>query len=366
MTADVAVIGGGIVGTAIAAFLAESGARVILLERAAIGAGASGRNSGVVQHPSDAVLVELYLESLAIYRELEGLALPAAPAGLLYLGLEPAPVEALARALAVAQPELRPQYHGPGDAARLEPALAPGVAAVRLEMGFPIPPEAATRAFATRAERAGAEIRLAGDARVWRDGDRAAGVEVGGDRVPAGAVVVAAGPWSPALVDPAGRWQPIRSLWGVVATIDLPEPPRHVLEEVWIDAGIAPGAEPSGVDFSLVTAAGSSSLGSTFFADEPDAAAVVPGLVEHGARFVPVVAAAPVRGVRACARPLSFDGRPLVGPVPGVEGLWIAAGHGPWGISTGPASARQLSEALVGGGAVPPATDPARVGPPSG
>lgn len=366
MTADVAIIGGGIVGTATAAFLAEAGARVILLERTAIGAGASGRNSGVVQHPSDPVLVELYRESLAIYRDLEGFDLPASPAGLLYLGLEPAPVAALARELAVAQPELRAEYLGPGDAARLEPCLAADVAACRLDIGFPVPPAAATRAFADRAERAGAEIRLGADARIWREGGRAAGVEVDGERVAAEAVVVAAGPWSPALVDPTGHWRPIRPLWGVVATIDLPEPPRHVLEAVWIDAGIAPGGEPSGIDFSLVTAAGSSSLGSTFLAEEPDALSIVPRLVEQGARFVPAVARASVLGVRACARPLSFDGRPLVGPVPGIEGLWIAAGHGPWGISTGPASARQLATALLGGGAQPGGTDPARFSPAPG
>lgn len=362
MTADVAVIGGGIVGTATAAFLAEAGARVVLWERAAIGAGASGRNSGVVQYPSDPVLVDLYHESVAIYRDLEGFDLPATPSGLLYLALEPAPVETLAREIAIAQPELRAEYLGPGDAARLEPALAAGVAACRLDIGFPVPPAAATRAFAARAVRAGAEIRLGADARIWRQGGRAAGVEIAGRRVPADAVVVAAGPCSPALVDPAGGWRPIRPLWGVIATIDLPEPPRHVLEEVWIDAGIAPGGEPSGIDFSLVTAAGSSSLGSTFFDEEPDAASIVPRLVEHGARFLPAVADSAVLSWRACARPLSFDGRPLVGPVPGVDGLWIAAGHGPWGISTGPASARQLATALVGGGALPAATEPARFG----
>lgn len=360
MTADVAVIGGGIVGTATAAFLAEAGGRVVLWEREAIGAGASGRNSGVVQHPSDSVLVELYRQSVALYRELEGFDLPAAPAGLLYVGLEPAPVEALARELSVAWPELRPEYLGPGDAARLEPSLAGDIAACRLAIGFPVPPAAATRAFAERAERAGAEIRLGADARIWREGGRAAGVEVDGERVACGAVVVAAGPWSPALIDPTGIWRPIRPLWGVVATIDLPEAPRHVLEEVWIDAGIAPGGEPSGLDFSLVTAAGASSLGSTFLDQEPDAGPFVARLVEHGARFVPAVARARVGAVRACARPLSLDGRPLVGPVPGIEGLWIAAGHGPWGISTGPASARQLASALLAGGTLPAGTDPAR------
>lgn len=365
MRPDVAVIGGGIVGTATAAFLAEAGARVVLWEAAAIGAGASGRNSGVVQHPSDPVLNDLYNETVAIYRDLEGFDLPAAPAGLLYVGLDPSPVEALARELTVSQPALRPEFLAPGAAARLEPALAGDVAACLVRIGYPVPPAAATRAFAARAERAGAGIRIGAGARLWRERGRAAGVEVDGRRFATGAVVVAAGPWSPAIVDPTGGWRPIRPLWGVVAAIELAAPPRHVLEEVAIDAGIAPGGEPGGVEFSLVTAAGSSSLGSTFLAEEPDAPAIVPRLVEHGARFVPAIGAAPIVGVRSCARPLSSDGRPLVGAIPGIDELWIAAGHGPWGISTGPASARRLASAILGHPEqLAGLTDPARMGSP--
>ena len=81
------------------------------------------------------------------------------------------------------------------------------------------------------------------------------------------------------------------------------------------------------------------------------------------------VVATPTRGLRACARPLALDGRPLVGEVPGFDGLFIAAGHGPWGISTGPASAAHVA-ALVLGDAEPrepgvrAGTDAARFGAP--
>ena len=76
---DVAVIGGGIAGCATAAFLAEAGAAVTLYERETIAAGASGRNSGILQHPLDAALVALYEESLALYATLgHGFELPAA------------------------------------------------------------------------------------------------------------------------------------------------------------------------------------------------------------------------------------------------------------------------------------------------
>lgn len=348
MTVDVAIIGGGIVGAAAAAFLAEGGARVALYERAAIGAGASGRNSGVVQQPTDAVLAGLYRESLALYRDLEGFALPAVPSGLLHVGFDPDAVRALAGQLALTEPDMRPEFLPPGEARRLEPGLAPDVAACRVEIGYPVPPAAATAAFAARAGRAGATIRIGEAAEIWRRGGRVVGVRVGGRPVTAEHVLVAAGPWSPAIVDPSGAWRPIRPLWGVVVAVGLAEPPGHVLEEAAIDANIAPGGAAAGLDFSLITAAGSSSLGSTFLDAEPDPGDLVPALVARGARFVPAVAGAPVLGVRACARPLSFDGRPLVGPVPGSMGLWIAAGHGPWGISTGPASARHIADAILG------------------
>src|SRR5215218_636303 len=79
--ADVAVIGGGIVGCAAAAFLAEAGALVDVYERERVGAAASGRNSGSVQHPFDRVLAGLHEETLRHYRELAELEFADGPAG---------------------------------------------------------------------------------------------------------------------------------------------------------------------------------------------------------------------------------------------------------------------------------------------
>ena len=98
---------------------------------------------------------------------------------------------------------------------------------------------------------------------------------------------------------------------------------------------------------------------------QPDAAAVAPLLLERGARYVPALAEAEIEAVRACARPLSADGRPLLGPVPGVDGLYLLTGHGPWGVSLGPGSARVVAEAVLGGpDRIPAELSAARVGPP--
>ena len=365
---DVVVIGGGIIGTSAAAHLAESGRHVTLIERADIAAGASGRNSGVVQHPFDPGLVALHLETVDLYRSLEGFTLGAKPAGLLWVTTDVEGVRRLTGEIAAVHPGLEPRFISPEEMVTLEPSLARGIAACRLDIGYPVGPAHATRAYAARAEGAGVDIRLGAAASIWSTGDRASGVVVDGERLAAGDILVAAGPWSPAIVDPSGTWRPIVRRWGVVVPVSLVSPPTHVLEEAEIS--IEPGAadeDDAAHAFSLVTADGISSLGSTFLADEPDVAATVPLLIRRGSRFVPAIADAATGPPRLCARPLSIDGRPLIGRVSGMEGLWIAAGHGPWGISTGPASGRLIADLIVGRVvSPPPALDPARFGAPSG
>jgi glycine oxidase len=376
---DVAVIGGGIVGTATAAFLAEGGLRVRLYERFSIAAGASGRNSGIVQHPFDTVLVGLYQQTLTEYRRLEGdpassFALPAEPAGLLLVGRDVDTARRAAEDWRRVWPATSPEVLSGHELVRLEPSLAPDLVLCRLAIGYPVAPAAATEAFATLAARRGVEIVLGGDARPVTVAGRASGVRLdgpGGRIEPAGMVVVAGGPWTAQIVDPDGGWRPIRPSWGVVASLALAEAPRHALEAIDIAVESADEARPTdadgAVEFSLVPGAGSSSLGSTFLRDEPDPAAWLDTLRSVGSRYVPAVATAPLIGLRTCARPVSRDARPLVGSVPWADGLWVAAGHGMWGISTGPGSARLVADAILGLGdvdALPPELAVGRFGTP--
>ncbi|HLX34405.1 MAG TPA: FAD-binding oxidoreductase [Candidatus Limnocylindrales bacterium] len=380
---DVAVIGGGIVGTATAAFLAEAGARVRLYEREALAAGASGRNSGVIQQPFDDVVVPLYEETVGIYRRLQAetgarIADLDAPGGLLLVTRHEPFVFALAARLGERYPHLRPTPLSADDLRREERAMADGVAGCRFEMGHPIVPSAPTYAFAGWADRLGVTIRLGRAAAPAVAGDRCTGVEVGGRVEPADAVVIAAGPWTPALADPSGRWRPIEPRWGVVVETLLANPPRLPMEEAELDEALGTGevgevarGEPAsdgtaagpGMGFSLITAAGASAVGSTFLADEPHPPDWTERLLGRGATFVPGIADAPIREVRACARPVSADGRALVGAVPWTRNLFVAAGHGAWGISTGPASARQVADLVLGRDPdIDPAFSPARFG----
>lgn len=67
---------------------------------------------------------------------------------------------------------------------------------------------------------------------------------------------------------------------------------------------------------------------------------------------MPSVAEAEVTEIRRGATAQSDDARPFIGQVAGVAGLFLCAGHGPWGISTGPASAALVVAAMLDGVAV--------------
>ncbi len=376
---DVAVIGGGIIGCAAAAIMADRGAAVVLVEGSAIAAGASGRNLGAIQHPFDPVLAPLYHESLSRYRALGATAdnefrIGSRPAGLLLLNRDPDAAARQHRRLQAEWPDLEPQLLEADAVAALEPSLAPGPSGVRLATGFPVPPAAATEAWARLAENRGAELLLGMPGRPTVEASRATGVLLDdGTSVEADAVLVAAGPWSARLIDASGAWRPIRPTYGVTLQLRLGvAAPRHIVEEDEVDAinraeaaterAAAPDTdeeEPPSL-FSIASAAAITTLGSTFLAQEPDPTRIEPLLLRRATAFLPAVAEAEVLGRRMCARPQSVDGRPFIGSAPAAAGLFVCAGHGPWGISTGPATAAIVARSILDGTPVPPALSAAR------
>ena len=302
------VVGAGIIGCSAAAFLAEAGARVTVHDREGIAAGASGRNSGVIQHPYDPALVPLYAESIELHREV--LDLPREPAGILLLAPPPG--------LELPE-ELHPEHVG--DAHDVEPLVRPGIAAIRIRTGWPVGPRAATEAWARRARDAGAMF-----------GEKRAAADV---------TLVATGAWTTQV--------PVTPMWGVTAQVDVRT--HHVLEEAGVEDISAGG--PLQI-FSLV----GDVLGSTVSAEEPDVEVTVPLVQERARRFIGETR---VAAARKCPRPQTLDGRPIVGRLD--HRTFVCCGHGPWGISTGPATARHVARQILDGTAPPPELNPTRFAP---
>ena len=157
------IVGGGIVGTSAAAFLADAGIRVTLVEREGLASGASGANQGIVQHPFDPVLDPLYHDTLALLRDLSapgsGFHLSDEPAGMLFLSPDEAVVRGEAAEINATFDHVGTDVVGGSDLRRLEPALGEGLWACRADIGYAVAPGASTYAYATRAEALGAVIR---------------------------------------------------------------------------------------------------------------------------------------------------------------------------------------------------------------
>ena len=78
-----------------------------------------------------------------------------------------------------------------------------------------------------------------------------------------------------------------------------------------------------------------------------------PGAIERlqaiCARLSPVLAESKVLAQQACYRPVTQDGLPLIGPVPGMKGAYVATGHSVWGILNAPATGEAMAELIVEG-----------------
>lgn len=347
---EVIVIGGGLVGVTASLLLAEAGVRVTVFEADHVGAAASGRNAGSVEHPLDPPRAPLYEESVELYKRLGVLTGP--PAGL--LGVARTPQGPLALAVA-AEPftTLKPQMLDSDEVRALDPELAPDLLGCLIQTGYPTKPLAATSRIAELARGRGVAIVEGERAVPLLRADRVIGVKTASGDIPVDRVLVAAGPWTPELIDPGGRRRAVEFEWGVTVHIEFTGRIRHRVEELPVSDG--PDAAPDGISerWEVTPTSELTVLGATHTHEQPDEQAGAQDILRRTARFAPAAARAPVTAVRSCARPASFDARPLIGRC-GADGLYAVTGHGPYGISLGPASARMGVDALLHDAPVPP------------
>jgi D-amino-acid dehydrogenase len=77
-------------------------------------------------------------------------------------------------------------------------------------------------------------------------------------------------------------------------------------------------------------------------------AAGVREVLSEALRLAPGLAQWEILEMRVGLRPLSVDGLPVLGPVPRIEGVFLATGHGPSGLHLGPYSGTLVADLMLG------------------
>ncbi len=372
--ADVAVVGGGAIGLAIAWRACVAGLRVVVLERDRAGRGTSWHAAGMIAPvaevtPVEEPLLELGLRSARAYPAFVAELAEAAgvdgvgytTCGTLLVARDADEAEALERELALRlRYGLAVERLRPSEARRREPALAP---ALRLALDVPddhaVDPRALTAALARAVSRGGGEVREG--ARVAgvqaRDG-RVTGVALAdGSQVAAGRVVLAAGTWTGEIAG-IGDPVPLAPVKGQILRLRDPAGPGLLTRVIRMgpsyitprgDGRYVVGATSEERGFDVTVTAGAA------FELLRDASELVPGISELV-----------LEEFTAGLRPGTPDNLPAIGWAPrGPEGLLWAVGHRRGGVLLAPVTA-ELAVGLLAGETPGPALaflDPGRFAP---
>jgi sarcosine oxidase subunit beta len=340
-------------GAAIAYHLAERGAEVVLLERRAVCAGFTRHSTAIVRmHYTQPLLVRMALHGWRVYSSFEerfGSSAGFTRTGMLF-GVVEDQRATLEENIAVGVAEgVATVLVSSDDLAQLDARVVPDGLAFCWEhdAGY-CDPFLATAGLAAAAERAGAEIREATEvlAIAERRVDTTAGP------VACDAVVVAAGPWSPALLEPLGYELPITPAPAEVGRYRLPDGFGEPLPAV---------ADFSGIQFYFRPAEpGFLEVGS--LAPEHAAHAVDPDRPVEGARLETLrayedalsrrlrgAAGGHWRGAWTGIYDVTPDWEPVLDRVPGTESVYVAAGFSGHGFKLAPAVGMSIAELVLDG-----------------
>ncbi|MDA0165521.1 FAD-dependent oxidoreductase [Solirubrobacter ginsenosidimutans] len=348
---DVVVVGAGVVGASCAYYLAAAGVSVRLYDRSYVASGSSGSCEGNV---------------LAWDKELERELPLALRSGDLWQGLSAelddfeydrkgSIVVAETEAELLACAERNRVLAGLGvegevldaDALRREEPYAahdlPG--GVLYPADAQLEPRLATAALVRGAVRLGAELVTDVTVKaILRGADgRATGVETSSGRVGADMVVIAAGVWTPKLLETAGLTVPVTPRKGQIVVLERsPVVFRRKLSEAGYVAAVE--ADDAALQIAMVvesTPSGTALLGSSrqhVGFDREVELGVAGAIARRAARFFPVLNDARALRVYAGLRPLTPDHVPIIGPFAEAPNICVATGHEGAGIGLAPAT----------------------------
>lgn len=362
MSYDAIVVGGGVVGMSIAYHLVSAGARALLLDRAdagrATGAGAGILTAETNGHASDAWLdfavaaVDYYPSLIAQLAAADAGETGYAICGQLAVAIdqdEVGPFER-AREWMLAQQRRRGSPApedlrdiSADDARALFPPLGHVLRALYYRNAARVDGRMLTEALRRAAISRGLVARQAGADRLVIDGRAVTGVIVESSAEHATSVAIAGGAWSPRFAAQLGVRIPVEPLRGQIIHLGMP--------------GVSTG------DWPLVTAfhghylvawpdqrvvAGATQEPSAGF-DARSSAAGVHEVLGEALRVAPGLREAEIREIRVGLRPYStVDGLPVLGPVPGLHNVYLATGHGAYGLHLGPYSGKLVAELMLG------------------
>ena len=370
-TADVVIIGGGVMGCSIACNLALTAAdhglrRIVLLERDTLGSGSTGRSSAAIRmHYSTAVNAELAWRSLQIFRNFEDII--GGECGytrtgyLVFAGEEDLP--SFRSNIATQQSVgVITDIISAGDAAELAPGFAVDDAAAIAYEPYSGHADASgtAYAYATRARAEGVTIRLQTPAAeietspysVTRSGSRVAAVRTaGGERIETRIAVVATGPWTARFLAPHGIHVPMIATRHEVLHFRRPLDlvPHH---PGGADIGNRIYFRPEGQDLTLVGNGNHSDV-----VDDPEvyaqraSPAFIQDVWQRLARRIPPIADAELATGYAGLYTNTPDSHPVMDRINGVDGLYLCSGFSGHGFKLSPMVGVLMAELIANGAA---------------
>jgi glycine oxidase len=356
-SADVVVIGGGVIGLTITRALARAGvADVCLIERAELGHEASFAAAGMLAPQAEANAQDdffrlacrsrdMYADFAASLREETGVDVELDTTGTLYVALshhDLAEIEKryewqIAAGLAV-------EKLTPAQALELEPCINPGiVGALHFPLDIQVENRRLLSALANSVAKLGVTILTRTNVEsINIQKDRITGVLTSRGFISSPVVVMAAGTWSSFIrFSTASEWpalviEPVR---GQMISFDArPQVTQHVIYSPrgYIvprrDGRLLAGSTSERAGFARrVTAGGISSI------------------LQNALEISPSVSAFPIADLWAGLRPRAADNLPVLGPCDEIDGLFYATGHYRNGILLAPATGELITEAVVAG-----------------
>ena len=350
-TTDVAIVGGGVIGCSIAYYLSRKGISTVVFEQGRLGSAASGATAGMFSplwhsnRESDATLslglrsLEMIPRLAAELREM-GVDPQFRQSGILKLAMTPQEAEILQRDL-IWQGELGlgVGWLEPDEVRRREPevnsAVLGGVLSPR--EGYLVGQRFVDALAHAAGQRGAVFMERAEVLGLETDGQRTLGVRTSNDTFHARHTVLAAGPWTGV----AGRWVPD----------SVPVRPVKGQRALLRKLGFLPkGPVLSFAGTVIPQADGNVLIGATRHEgefDEEITAEAVRQIIADAVSSFPLLEDATFVGARAGVRPGSADDVPIIGRVPGWEGLIVASGHDACGIMLSPGTGELVADYIA-------------------